>query len=85
LGGATIGETVFTCLYRKHDQELNLYGSFQTYRRLKFVKSWPQGSGGATIGETDFTYVYIENMFQKSSEQEPVCQKNLNLYESLIT
>jgi hypothetical protein len=33
------------------------------------------GSGGATIGETVFTYVYIENIFQKSSE-EPLRQKN---------
>jgi hypothetical protein len=45
----------------------------------------PQGSGGATIGETVFTYVYPENIFQKSSEEEPLCPKNLNLHESLIT
>jgi hypothetical protein len=37
--------------------------------------------GGAAIGET----VYIDNIFQKSSEEEPLCQKNLNLHESLIT
>jgi hypothetical protein len=36
--------------------------------------------GGATIGENVFTYVYIENMFQKSSEEEPLCQKKTENY-----
>jgi hypothetical protein len=36
----------------------------------------PWGLGGATIGETVFTYVYIENIFQKSSKEEPLCPKN---------
>jgi hypothetical protein len=49
------GNSVYICLNRKQDQgSCNLYGNFQTYCRLTFVKTM------ATIGETIFTYVYKE-------------------------
>ena len=55
--GATIGETVFTCV---------CIG--KNFKNLLFQNHWarngPRGLGGATIGETVFTCVYIGKNFK---------------------
>jgi hypothetical protein len=70
LGGATIGETVFTYVYiesRTWKVVIYMEAFRHTLDSSFFLNHSPQGLGGATIVGTVFTYyVYVENIFQKN-------------------
>jgi hypothetical protein len=83
--GATRGEAVLHVFIYSGPGKLKFMWKLSDIPQIKIRSNHgSRGSDGATVGETVFTDA-VGNIFYRSSFQEPLRQKSLNLHANFMT